>query len=66
MKLMKPKQRDHHTIVRGGDHAVLVDESLTREVIGAFYKVYNTLGHGFLVSVYSMACISSFAGAHYA
>jgi GxxExxY protein len=55
MKLMKPKQRDRHTIVRGGDHAGLVDEAVTREVIGAFYKVYNTLGHGFLESVYSRA-----------
>ena len=26
-----------------------------RKVIGAFYKVYNTLGHGFLESVYSRA-----------
>ena len=58
MKLMKPKQPDRHTIVRGGDHAGLVDEALTRDVIGAFYKVYNTLGHGFLESVYSRAlCI---------
>jgi GxxExxY protein len=55
MTLMKPKQPDRHTIVRGGDHAGLVDEALTREVIGAFYKVYNTLGHGFLESVYSRA-----------
>jgi len=55
MKLMKPKQPDRHTIVRGGDHVGLVDEGLTREVIGAFYKVYNTLGHGFLESVYSRA-----------
>ena len=39
----------------GGDEPGLVDEALTREVIGAFYKVYNTLGHGFLESVYSRA-----------
>ena len=55
MKLMTPNQPDRHSIVRGGDHAGLVDEALTREVIGAFYKVYNTLGHGFLESVYSRA-----------
>ena len=38
-----------------GDRHGLLDEALTREVIGAFYKVYNTLGHGFLESVYSRA-----------
>jgi len=40
---------------RSGDRAPLLDEALTREVIGAFYKVYNTLGYGFLESVYSRA-----------
>jgi GxxExxY protein len=40
---------------RRGDRAPLLDEALTREVIGAFYKVYNTLGYGFLESVYSKA-----------
>jgi len=49
MTLMKRKQLDRDGIVRGGDHAGLVDEALTREVIRAFYTVYNTLGHGFLV-----------------
>jgi GxxExxY protein len=28
---------------------------LTQEIIGAFYKVYNTLGYGFLESVYQKA-----------
>lgn len=28
---------------------------LTAEIIGAFYHVYNTLGHGFLESVYQNA-----------
>jgi len=55
MTLMKRKQPDRDGIVRGGDHAGLVDEALTREVIGAFYTVYNTLGHGFLESVYARA-----------
>ena len=36
---------DHH----------LVEEHLTGSVIGAFYKVYNTLGFGFLEQVYMMA-----------
>lgn len=33
----------------------LVDAELTRAAVGAFYEVYNTLGHGFLESVYSRA-----------
>lgn len=54
MKRMKRKQPDPSTEGRGA-HGGLVDEALTREVIAAFYKVYNTLGHGFLESVYSRA-----------
>jgi len=54
MKLMKRKQPDQ-AISLCGDHHGLVDEALTRGVIGAFYKVYNTLGYGFLESVYSRA-----------
>jgi GxxExxY protein len=34
---------------------VLIQETLTRAVIGAFYEVYNTLGYGFLEHVYSLA-----------
>ena len=30
-------------------------ESLTNEIISAFYKVYNTLGYGFLEKVYENA-----------
>jgi GxxExxY protein len=33
----------------------LVEEALTRSVIGAFYDVYNTLGFGFLEQVYTRA-----------
>jgi GxxExxY protein len=33
----------------------LVEERLTRAVIGAFYDVYNTLGFGFLEQVYATA-----------
>ena len=54
MKLMTRKQPDPARTVPGDQHG-LVDEALTREVIAAFYKVYNTLGHGFLESVYSRA-----------
>ena len=31
------------------------DEELTRQIIGCFYTVYNTLGYGFLESVYEKA-----------
>jgi GxxExxY protein len=34
---------------------VLLEEQLTRSIIGAFYEVYNTLGFGFLEQVYSAA-----------
>ena len=33
----------------------LVQEQLTRSIIGAFYEVYNTLGHGFLEHLYVAA-----------
>ena len=33
----------------------LLHERLTRSVIGAFFKVYNTLGYGFLEHLYNMA-----------
>ena len=31
----------------------LIEEELTRSVIGAFLDVYNTLGYGFLEHVYA-------------
>jgi len=33
----------------------LIEEALTRSVIGAFFEVYNTLGFGFLEHVYVAA-----------
>lgn len=33
----------------------LIEERLTRSVIGAFYEVYNTLGYGFLEHLYVLA-----------
>lgn len=33
----------------------LIEESLTKSVIGAFYEVYNTLGFGFLEHLYITA-----------
>jgi GxxExxY protein len=33
----------------------LIEEELTRSVIGAFFDVYNTLGYGFLEHVYALA-----------
>jgi GxxExxY protein len=37
------------------DPSGLVDEELTREVIGGYYYVYNTMGYGFVESVYAKA-----------
>jgi GxxExxY protein len=34
---------------------ILVEEELTRSVIGAFYEVYKTLGYGFLEHIYKAA-----------
>jgi GxxExxY protein len=36
-------------------HIELIEERLTRSVIGAFFDVYNTLGYGFLEHLYSVA-----------
>jgi GxxExxY protein len=36
-------------------HEVLLEEALTHKVIGAFFHVYNALGHGFLEAVYARA-----------
>ena len=33
----------------------LLEETLTRSIIGAFYEVYNTLGFGFLEHLYVLA-----------
>ena len=30
----------------------LIEEQLTRSVIGAIFEVYNTLGYGFLENLY--------------
>ncbi len=36
----------------------MIQEELSKQVIGAFYKVYNTLGYGFLEKVYERSmCI---------
>ena len=35
--------------------AKLLEEALTRSIIGAFYEVYNTLGYGFLEHLYVLA-----------
>jgi GxxExxY protein len=35
----------------------MIDEELTRRIIKAFYSVYNTLGYGFIESVYHNAMI---------
>jgi GxxExxY protein len=40
----------------------MIDEELTRQIIKAFYKVYNTLGYGFIESVYHNAMIVELVG----
>ena len=35
----------------------MLHEDLTGKIIGAFYTVYNTLGHGFLEKVYENALV---------
>lgn len=41
--------------VSGVQKPVLIEEALTRSVIGAFFAVYNALGYGFLEHLYVMA-----------
>ena len=35
----------------------MIHEELTSKIIGIFYEVYNTLGHGFLEKVYENAMV---------
>jgi GxxExxY protein len=42
------KPREHHSRM----DKPLIDEEITSAVIGSFFEVYNTLGFGFLESVY--------------
>jgi GxxExxY protein len=39
----------------------MIDEELTGHLIKSFYKVYNTLGYGFIESVYHNAMIVEIA-----
>lgn len=36
-------------------HGELIEEALSKSVIGAFFEVYNTLGYGFLEHLYVLA-----------
>ena len=36
---------------------MLIHEDITRIIIGSYYKVYNTLGYGFLEQVYENAML---------
>jgi GxxExxY protein len=36
-------------------HVELIEEALSKSVIGAFFEVYNTLGYGFLEHLYVKA-----------
>jgi GxxExxY protein len=42
----------------------LLHEHITHQIIGAFFEVYNTLGHGFLESVYAEAMTVELAARH--
>jgi GxxExxY protein len=39
------------------DSSLLIDEKITRQIIGAFFECYNKLGYGFLESVYRRALL---------
>ncbi|HEU4722830.1 MAG TPA: GxxExxY protein, partial [Gemmatimonadaceae bacterium] len=39
------------------DSGHLIDESITRQIIGGFFECYNKLGYGFLESVYRRALV---------
>lgn len=34
----------------------LLHEEITKKIIKSYFKVYNTLGYGFLEKVYEMLC----------
>ena len=53
MTRMTPKRPNTAPTIRR-----LLHEDLTRAIISAFYEVYNTLGYGFLESVYTRALFS--------
>jgi hypothetical protein len=40
-----------------GDSMALIHEELTKQIIGAFFTVYNELGYGFAESVYKRALV---------
>ena len=48
------------------EHEHLKHANITEAIIGAFYEVYNELGHGFLESVYreALACELASKGLH--
>ena len=41
--------------IKGSVRRALVHEEVTASVLGAFFRVYTTLGYGFLESVYASA-----------
>ena len=41
----------------------MIEEELTGQIIQAFYRVYNSLGHGFIESVYHNAMIIELSNA---
>ena len=41
----------------GSSRPVIVEEELSREIVGAFYEVYTSLDFGFLESIYRRALV---------
>lgn len=39
----------------GSPRPEIIEKELSREIVGAFYEVYNALGYGFLESIYAKA-----------
>ena len=44
----------------------MIEEQLTHRIIGAFYRVFDTLGHGFVESVYRRALLHELGKQHLA
>jgi GxxExxY protein len=55
MALITRMKPDRPIKIQNSSRIKLLEEELTRAIIGAFYEVYNALGFGFLESIYKRA-----------